>query len=467
MCLQKKLLGITAGIVLLGQAFAAHAQLPDFTPLVEQASPAVVNISTKQTRPARGPAMQMPDLEDIPPPFREFFRRGFPPGQDQPREAQSLGSGFIISDDGYVLTNNHVVADADEIMVRLPDRSELEAKLVGADPRTDVALLKIDADDLPTVKVGKSDDLKAGEWVVAIGSPFGFDHTVTAGVVSATGRSLPGESYVPFIQTDVAINPGNSGGPLFNLEGEVVGINSQIFTRSGGFMGLSFAIPIDVAMDVANQLRTSGKVSRGWLGVSIQEVNKDLADSFGLERPAGALVAQVMDGSPAAKGGLQVGDVIVSMDGKPIIMSADLPHLVGALKPGTEATFQVVRNGERKKLEIKVGAMPDDESLAGIEDGSGAAASSNRLGVTVAELSAEQKQGLEIESGVIIRELQNGPAAMIGLRPGDVITHLNNQAINSVKAFSKVVADLPKNRSVSMRVLRQGRASFITFRLPN
>jgi serine protease Do len=265
----------------------------------------------------------------------------------------------------------------------------------------------------------------------------------------------------------VAINPGNSGGPLFNLEGEVVGINSQIFTRSGGFMGLSFAIPIDVAMDVANQLRTSGKVSRGWLGVSIQEVNKDLADSFGLERPAGALVAQVMDGSPAAKGGLQVGDVIVSMDGKPIIMSADLPHLVGALKPGTEATFQVVRNGERKKLEIKVGAMPDDESLAGIEDGSGAAASSNRLGVTVAELSAEQKQGLEIESGVIIRELQNGPAAMIGLRPGDVITHLNNQAINSVKTFSKVVADLPKNRSVSMRVLRQGRASFITFRLPN
>lgn len=366
-----------------------------------------------------------------------------------------------------MLTNNHVVADADEIMVRLPDRSELEAKLVGADPRTDVALLKIDADDLPTVKVGKSDDLKAGEWVVAIGSPFGFDHTVTAGVVSATGRSLPGESYVPFIQTDVAINPGNSGGPLFNLEGEVVGINSQIFTRSGGFMGLSFAIPIDVAMDVANQLRTSGKVSRGWLGVSIQEVNKDLADSFGLERPAGALVAQVMDGSPAAKGGLQVGDVIVSMDGKPIIMSADLPHLVGALKPGTEATFQVVRNGERKKLEIKVGAMPDDESLAGIEDGSGAAASSNRLGVTVAELSAEQKQGLEIESGVIIRELQNGPAAMIGLRPGDVITHLNNQAINSVKTFSKVVADLPKNRSVSMRVLRQGRAGFITFRLPN
>ncbi len=467
MCLQKKLLGVTAGIVLFGQALIAHAQLPDFTPLVDQASPAVVNISTKQNRPARG-QMQMPDLEDIPPPFREFFRRGFPPGQEQPREAQSLGSGFIISEDGYVLTNNHVIADADEIMVRLPDRSELQAKLIGADPRTDVALLKINADDLPTVKLGKSDSLKAGEWVVAIGSPFGFDHTVTAGVVSATGRSLPGESYVPFIQTDVAINPGNSGGPLFNLEGEVVGINSQIFTRSGGFMGLSFAIPIDVAMDVANQLRDSGKVSRGWLGVSIQEVNKDLADSFGLDRPAGALVAQVMDGSPAAKGGLQVGDVIVSMNGKPIIMSADLPHLVGSLKPGTEATFQVVRNGERKKLDIEIGALPDDDSLASAgEPGEGAAASNNRLGVAVAELSDEQKRGMEIDSGVVIRELQSGPAAMIGLRPGDVITHLNNQAIDSVKTFNDVVAQLPKNRSVSMRVLRQGRASFITFRLPN
>ncbi|MCF7202529.1 DegQ family serine endoprotease [Pseudomonas oligotrophica] len=467
MCLQKKLLGVTAGIVLFGQALIAHAQLPDFTPLVDQASPAVVNISTKQNRPARG-QMQMPDLEDIPPPFREFFRRGFPPGQEQPREAQSLGSGFIISEDGYVLTNNHVIADADEIMVRLPDRSELQAKLIGADPRTDVALLKIDADDLPTVRLGKSDSLKAGEWVVAIGSPFGFDHTVTAGVVSATGRSLPGESYVPFIQTDVAINPGNSGGPLFNLEGEVVGINSQIFTRSGGFMGLSFAIPIDVAMDVANQLRDSGKVSRGWLGVSIQEVNKDLADSFGLDRPAGALVAQVMDGSPAARGGLQVGDVIVSMNGKPIIMSADLPHLVGSLKPGTEATFQVVRNGERKKLDIEIGALPDDDSLASAgEPGEGAAASNNRLGVAVAELSDEQKRGMEIDSGVVIRELQSGPAAMIGLRPGDVITHLNNQAIDSVKTFNDVVAQLPKNRSVSMRVLRQGRASFITFRLPN
>lgn len=331
-----------AGLALLGQATLAQADLPDFTPLVESASPAVVNISTKQKVPARGATAQMPELEGLPPIFREFFEHSIPqmpgaPGRGQQREAQSLGSGFIISDDGYVLTNNHVVAGADEIIVRLPDRSELEAKLIGADPRSDVAVLKVEGKGLPTVKIGRSDELKAGEWVLAIGSPFGFDHTVTAGIVSATGRSLPNESYVPFIQTDVAINPGNSGGPLFNLKGEVVGINSQIFTRSGGFMGLSFAIPIDVAMDVANQLRTDGKVNRGWLGVVIQEVNKDLAESFGLERPAGALVAQVMDGGPAARSGLRVGDVILSLNGKPIVMSADLPHLVGALKPGSKA----------------------------------------------------------------------------------------------------------------------------------
>ena len=330
-------------VLVLGVAATAQAQLPDFTELVEQASPAVVNISTRQKLPERAVSssqLNIPDLEGLPPIFREFFERGIPQAPRSPggggghqREAQSLGSGFIISEDGYVLTNNHVIADADEIIVRLPDRSELEAKLVGTDPRSDVALLKIEGKGLPTVKLGKSEDLKVGEWVLAIGSPFGFDHSVTAGIVSATGRSLPNESYVPFIQTDVAINPGNSGGPLFNLEGEVVGINSQIFTRSGGFMGLSFAIPMSVALDVADQLKASGKVSRGWLGVVIQEVNKDLAESFGLERPAGALVAQVLDGGPAAKGGLMVGDVILSLDGKPIIMSADLPHLVGVLKP--------------------------------------------------------------------------------------------------------------------------------------
>lgn len=458
-----------AGLALLSHAVVAQAQLPDFTPLVESASPAVVNISTKQKVPSRGAAAQMPELEGLPPIFREFFEHSIPrmpgaPGRGQQREAQSLGSGFIISEDGYVLTNNHVVADADEIIVRLPDRSELEAKLIGADPRSDVAVLKVEGKGLPVVKIGRSDELKAGEWVLAIGSPFGFDHTVTAGIVSATGRSLPNESYVPFIQTDVAINPGNSGGPLFNLDGEVVGINSQIFTRSGGFMGLSFAIPIDVAMDVANQLRTEGKVSRGWLGVVIQEVNKDLAESFGLERPAGALVAQVMDGGPAARGGLRVGDVILSLDDKPIVMSADLPHLVGALKPGSTARMEVVRDGDRKMLNVKIGAMPE-EGEAVAATGGGQERSDNRLGVKVTELTDEQKKSLDLPGGVVITEILNGPAAMIGLRPGDVITHLNNQAINSAATFGRVAEQLPKNRSVSMRVLRQGRASFITFKL--
>ena len=460
-------------VLLLGQALIAQASLPDFTELVEQASPAVVNISTRQKMPERGVAAHgqsnMPDLEGLPPMFREFFERSIPqmpqaPGGGRQREAQSLGSGFIISADGYVLTNNHVIADADEIIVRLSDRSELEAKLVGTDPRSDVALLKVEGKGLPTVKLGKSEDLKVGEWVLAIGSPFGFDHSVTAGIVSAKGRSLPNESYVPFIQTDVAINPGNSGGPLFNLAGEVVGINSQIFTRSGGFMGLSFAIPMSVAMDVADQLKAEGKVSRGWLGVVIQEVNKDLAESFGLDKPAGALVAQVLEQGPAAKGGLQVGDVILALNGKPIIMSADLPHLVGALKPGSQVELDVVRDGSRKSLKLSIGALPEDgETVAGAAPG--VERSSNRLGVKVVELTAEQKKNLDLKGGVVISEVQEGPAAMIGLRPGDVITHLNNQAINSAKTFTEVAQALPKNRSVSMRVLRQGRASFITFKL--
>ncbi|UTH30277.1 DegQ family serine endoprotease [Ectopseudomonas hydrolytica] len=458
--------------LLWGQSLLAQASLPDFTALVEEASPAVVNISTRQKMPERSVAAQpgLPDLEGLPPMFREFFERSIPqmprnPGGRQ-REAQSLGSGFIISADGYVLTNNHVVADADEIIVRLSDRSELEAKLIGADPRSDVALLKVEGKGLPTVRLGKSDELKVGEWVLAIGSPFGFDHSVTAGIVSAKGRNLPSDSYVPFIQTDVAINPGNSGGPLFNLKGEVVGINSQIFTRSGGFMGLSFAIPMEVALQVSEQLKADGKVTRGWLGVVIQEVNKDLAESFGLDRPAGALVAQVLEDGPADKGGLQVGDVILSLNGRPIVMSADLPHLVGGLKPGEKAEMDVVRDGSRKKLKVTIGTLPEEgQELAAAGSAKGGERSSNRLGVTVVELTAEQKKGLDLRGGVVVKEVLSGPAAMIGLRPGDVITHLNNQAIDSTATFAKVAQELPKNRSVSMRVLRQGRASFITFKL--
>ncbi|MFC0711610.1 DegQ family serine endoprotease [Azorhizophilus paspali] len=465
----KSFASVLVGALLLGQSLFVQAQLPEFTSLVEEASPAVVNISTRQKLPDRSTVQGLPDLEGLPPLFREFLERSIPqlprnPDNGRQREAHSLGSGFIISPDGYVLTNNHVVADADEIIVRLSDRSELEAELVGADPLTDVALLKVKGSNLPTVKLGRTDQLRVGEWVLAIGSPFGFDHSVTAGIISATGRSLPNESYVPFIQTDVAINPGNSGGPLFDLDGRVIGINSQIFTRSGGFMGLSFAIPIEVAMGVADQLKATGKVARGWLGVIIQEVNKDLAESFGLDRPAGALVAQVLEDGPADKGGLQVGDVILSLDGHPIVMSADLPHLVGGLKPGATANLEVVRDGKRRNIAIAVGALPEEgngvqPSIAGTEQ------SSNRLGVTVTELTAEQKKSLDIKGGVVIHEVLNGPAALIGLRPGDVVTHLNNQPIDSAKTFAEVAGALPKGRSVSMRVLRQGRASFITFKL--
>lgn len=466
----KSCLSILATVWMLGQAAVAQADLPDFTPLVEQASPAVVNISTTQKLPQRSVAGNQPDLEGLPPALREFFERGMPQqprgNNGRQREAQSLGSGFIISADGYILTNNHVIADADEIIVRLSDRSELKAKLIGTDPRTDVAVLKVDGKDLPVVKLGNSDKLKVGAWVLAIGSPFGFDHSVTAGIVSAKGRNLPNENYVPFIQTDVAINPGNSGGPLFNLAGEVVGINSQIFTRSGGFMGLSFAIPIDVALDVANQLKSGGKVSRGWLGVVIQEVNKDIAESFGLDKPAGALVAQVLDDGPAAKGGLQVGDVIQSMNGQPVIMSADLPHLVGNLKAGSKASLEIVRDGKHKTIDLTVGALPDDDKDVTVGAAGNVERNSNRLGISVVELTDEQKKNFDLKNGVVIKDVQDGPIALVGLQPGDVITHLNNQAITSAKMFTEVAKALPKGRSVSMRVLRKGRATFVTFKLP-
>lgn len=459
----------------LSFASLAAAQLPDFTALAERASPAVVNISTKQKlKQHQVDAREhfFPDLDGLPPIFRDFFSNPFgePRGDGMPRqrrESRSLGSGFIISADGYILTNNHVIEGADEILVRLSDRSELVAELIGSDPRSDVALLKVEGKNLPTLRIGQSKNLKVGEWVLAIGSPFGFDHSVTAGIVSAKGRSLPNESYVPFIQTDVAINPGNSGGPLFNLDGEVVGINSQIFTRSGGFMGLSFAIPMEVAMDVAEQLKNTGRVERGWLGVVIQEVNKELAESFNLDKPSGALVAQVLADSPAARAGLQVGDVIVASNDRPVVMSADLPHLIGAMKPGQTASLQIVRNGKRQSLQVKVGAAPGagEEQMTATESGSDA--KSNRLGLQVADLSDEQKKRLDLQKGVVVRQVFNGPAAMIGLRTGDVITHLNGKELDSAQTFNSVVAKLPGERSLSMRVLRQGRASFITFKLNN
>jgi serine protease Do len=382
-----------------------------------------------------------------------------------------LGSGFIVSEDGYILTNNHVVADADEIIVRLNDRRELEAVLVGADPSSDLAVLKVDADDLPTVELGNSDKLDVGEWVVAIGSPFGFDYSVTAGIVSAKGRSLPSENYVPFIQTDVAINPGNSGGPLFNLKGEVVGINSQIYTRSGGFMGVSFAIPINVAMDVAEQLKSKGKVSRGWLGVVIQEVSKDLAESFGLDRAAGALVVQVVKGSPAEAAGLVSGDIIVKVNGKDVYLSSDLPHQIGRLRAGDEAELSVVRAGKKKTIDVEIGALPDsNEQLLSSRDAP-SERQSNRLGLVVRDIPESSRSGGSsndsrgAETGVVVAEVNRGAAAMAGVIPGDIITMINGQRIQSVAEFDQVVADLPSKRSVPMRIVRRGQASFIPLRV--
>ena len=441
---------------------SAHADLPDFRDLVKETSPAVVNISTvqhAQQKSALSGQYGMPD--DMPEIFRHFFGRQFPQGPVPRRDSNSLGSGFIVSDDGYILTNNHVVQGADEIIVRLNDRRELEAVLIGADPSSDLAVLKVDADDLPTVELGDSDKLDVGEWVVAIGSPFGFDYSVTAGIVSAKGRSLPNENYVPFIQTDVAINPGNSGGPLFNLEGQVVGINSQIYTRSGGFMGVSFAIPINVAMDVAEQLKSKGKVSRGWLGVVIQEVNKDLAESFGLDRAAGALVVQVVDGSPAESSGLVSGDIIVKVNGKDVQLSSDLPHLIGRLRAGDTAKLSVVRAGKRKTIDVEIGALPESDDIQLSSNTPPVERKSNRLGLFVSDIPA----GKSNEQGVVVTDVNRGPASMSGVVRGDVITMINGQRISSVADFERVVKDLPSNRSVPMRIVRRGQASFIPLRV--
>lgn len=436
------------------QAYA----LPDFTGLVEDAAPAVVNISTIKSRSGDHPPIAGMDQEDLPEIFRHFFgRRGAP--QEQPQ--QSLGSGFIISEDGYILTNNHVVEGADQIIVRLSDRRELEAKVIGLDKRTDLALLKIDATALPVVELGDSSKLKAGEWVLAIGSPFGFDHSVTAGIVSAVNRSLPNENYVPFIQTDVAINPGNSGGPLFNLDGEVVGINSQIYTRSGGFMGLSFAIPIDVAMNVADQLKDQGRVARGWLGVVIQEVNRDLAESFGLKKPMGALVVQVAPDGPAGKGGVQEGDIILEFEGHDIHRSSELPPLVGQVRPGEKARVLVLRGGTRKTLSITIEELPDQRA----QQSSRKSQPADRIGLKVVELNSEMKQRWGVEQGVVISGIESGSAAHSGFREGDVITMIGSRQINNLKDYQEAVASLKAGQSVPVRVVRQGEPAFVPLKV--
>lgn len=459
----------TLGIILLFLvAGSASAALPEFKGLVKQASPAVVNISTVQQVQARtnmAPQFELPDGEQIPEIFRHFFRMP-PNGGNTPKRQtpQSLGSGFIISEDGYVLTNHHVVDGAEKVIVRLNDRRQLEAQVIGSDQRSDVALLKIEATDLPVVKIGNSDKAEVGEWVLAIGSPFGFDYSVTAGIISATDRSLANETYVPFIQTDVAINPGNSGGPLFNLDGEVIGINSQIYTRSGGFMGLSFAIPMNVAMEVADQLKDEGQVSRGWLGVIIQEVSRDLAESFGLDKPEGALVAKVLDGSPALAAGLKEGDIIHSFNGQSINRSGDLPHQVGRVKPETDAEVGVIRNGKKQTITVTIGLLPTEDKLVK-NSKSPVKPSANKLNIQISELDEQLKQRWNIASGVVVRRVEQGAGADAGLMIGDVITMLNGVEIDSIDSFTAVVAELPEKRAVPMRIVRRGSPIFIPLKL--
>ncbi len=466
--MSKHLLLRLLSILLFIVPVTASAQLPDFTELVEKQGPAVVNISTTQS--ARNPLLpQIPNLQEDDP-FYEFFRRFMPqPGpRDREIQPQSLGSGFIISQDGYILTNAHVVETAEEITVKLTDKREFKAKVIGSDRRTDIALIKIEAANLPAVRFGDPNRLKVGEWVLAIGSPFGFENTVTAGIVSAKGRSLPQENYVPFIQTDVAVNPGNSGGPLFNMRGEVVGINSQIYSRTGGFMGLSFAIPIDVANDVAQQLRTTGKVSRGRIGVVIQPVTKELADGFGLPKPQGALVNSVEKGGPAEKAGIEAGDVILRFDGKPVAASEDLPRIVGATKPGAKATVQVWRNKQAREVQVVVSEMQQDDRAArqnqNRRGSKPPAAAPSAYGLTLSELTEAQRTELKITGGVLVENAQ-GAAARAGIRRGDVILAINNQDVKSVEQFNQMMGQFDKGRIVALLVRRGTNSLYIPFKL--
>lgn len=448
-------------VVLLASAVASAQNLPDFTKLVETQGRAVVNVSTSHTVESQ-PRSPVPEDD----PFYDFFRRFGPPEGPREYETQSLGSGFLISSDGYVLTNSHVVSASDDITVKLSDKREFKAKLIGFDRRTDVAVLKIDATDLPHVTIGDPAKLKVGEWVLAIGSPFGFDNTVTAGIVSAKGRSLPQENYVPFIQTDVAINPGNSGGPLFNLKGEVVGINAQIYSRTGGFMGLSFAIPIDVAMNIADQLRTTGHVQRGRIGVVIQEVTDELAESFGLPKPEGALVNSVEKGGPADKAGIEASDVILEFDGIKVNSSIDLPRIVGQTKPGSKVTVKIWRKGKARNVSITVGELNDETARAqpGPQPSEQTKNTIGKLGLTVSNLSSNERQQLGLDGGVRIEKVE-GPGQKAGLRRGDIVLALNNDDVSSVAQFQELMKQYAKARSVALLVRRGQGAIYVPIRL--
>lgn len=437
------------------------AEYPDFVTLVERYSPAVVSIQTKsevKERPGRG---HPPIPENSP--FHDYFKKFFEQMPDLPAQPHSsVGSGFIISPDGYIVTNAHVVEDMNSIVVGLPDRTELTARVIGKDKRSDIALLKVEADaGLPAVKIGDSGKVKVGQWVLAIGSPFGFERTATQGIISALGRNLPSDNYVPFIQTDAAVNPGNSGGPLFNLDGEVIGVNSQIYSRSGGYQGVSFAIPIDVAMEVVDQLKTSGKVARGWLGVLIQEVTPELAQSFGLDKPRGALVGQVMAEGPAQGAGVKAGDIIVAFNDQPVRHSSDLPLMVGRARPGTSASLTVIRDGKEQTLSARIEQLPDEGKL---QQAIAEPPARNRLGLTVTELPPDKrKRG---GTGVLVKDVDEGLATSAGIRPGDIIARINNVDVSDVGQFTDLVKQLPTGRPVPVLVRRDNGALFLALTIP-
>jgi serine protease Do len=459
-------------LALLPLQLAAQSNLPDFTEIVDKQGAAVVNVSTTQIVHSRGMFPQFPNLDEDDPMF-EFFKRFMPrqPGQGVPRERQyenkSLGSGFVISPDGYILTNAHVVEAADEITVTLTDKREFRAKVIGSDKRTDVALIKIEATGLPKVIIGDPAKVRVGEWVLAIGSPFGFENSATAGIVSAKGRSLPQENFVPFIQTDVAINPGNSGGPLFNMKGEVIGINSQIYSRSGGYMGLSFAIPIDVAMEIQGQLRGGGHVSRGRIGVQIQEVTKELAESFGLAKPAGALVNSVEKGGPADKAGVEPSDIILSFNGKAVGPWSDLPRIVGSTKPGSKVPMEIWHKSAKKEVTVLVAEIPEDK-VAKAEKGSGKSpeVKSNRLGLVVSELTEKQREKLNVGSGLLVEDVRENSRG--DFRPGDILLAMIVKGVNTelktVEQFNKLLAQADKTSSMTLLVRRDDQQVFVTIR---
>lgn len=467
-------LGVLMLAPITGMQGIAHAQsgqvLPDFADLAERAGPAVVNIRTTQ-RVVPGQSRAMPGIEDEE--MQEFFRRFFgipvPPGQNPaprgraPQQEEEVprgvGSGFIISPDGYLLTNAHVVEGADEVYVTLTDKREFHAKIVGVDTRTDVAVVKIDGSNLPRLTIGDPSRLRVGEWVIAIGSPFGLENTVTAGIVSAKARDTG--DYLPLIQTDVAVNPGNSGGPLINMRGEVVGINSQIYSRSGGFMGISFAVPIDEAMRVAEQLKTTGHVTRGRIGVQIGDVTKDVAESLGLSRAQGALVQRVEPGSPAERGGMEAGDIILRFNGANIEKANDLPRLVGATKPGSKATITVWRRGAMRELSLTVAELEPEQTAARNEDD--AQQAPNALGLVVSNLSGAQRRELRVDGGVIV-DAAEGPAARAGIRPGDVILRLNNTDVTDARQFNALVSKLDARRMHALLVRRGDASLFVPIR---